>query len=133
MRNLTRSAALALSAAVLLACASPAEEPAAPDRPDPDQVIELTGRVTVTGSAPHVTLVLVTDTDHYEIVGDVASALRRLQQRQVTVRGRLVRERYGPGFPAQLQVDSYTLVRAVRFDRRGGSGGSWRAPLYSAP
>jgi hypothetical protein len=104
-------AALALSAGVLLACASPEEEPAAPDQPDPDQVIELTGRVTVTGSAPLTILVLVTETDHYEIVGDLASELRNLQQLHVTVRGRVVREAAGPGFPAQLQVDSYTRVR----------------------
>ena len=104
-------AALALSAGVLLACASPAEEePAAPDPPQPDQVIEFTGRVTVTGSAPRTILVLVTETDHYEIVGDLAPELRTLQQRHVTVRGRVVREAAGPGFPARLQVDSYTRV-----------------------
>ncbi len=112
--------AVALSAGVLLACASPAEEPAAPDQPEPDRVIELTGRVTVTGSAPLVilVLVLVTDTDHYEIVGDLVPELRRLQQRHVTVRGRVLREAYGPGFPAQLQVDSYTQVR----DGQAGPG-----------
>ncbi len=105
-------AALALSAGVLLACASPAEEePAAPDRPAQDRVIELTGRVTVTGSAPLTILVLVTETDHYEIVGDLAAELRKRQQLHVTVRGRVVREAAGPGFPAQLQVDSYTLAR----------------------
>ena len=103
-------AALALSAGVLLACASPAEEPAAPDPPQPDQVIELTGRVTVTGSAPLTILVLVTETDHYEIVGDLAPELRTLQQLHVTVRGRVVRDAAGPGFPARLQVDSYTRV-----------------------
>ena len=109
------AAALALSAGVLLACASPAdEEPAAPDPPQPDQVIELTGRVTVTGSAPLTILVLVTETDHYEIVGDLAAELRRLQQLHVTARGRVVREAYGPGFPAQFQVDSYTQVRPDR-------------------
>ena len=100
-------AAVALSAGILLACASPAEEePAAPD-----QFIELTGRVTVTGSAPLTILVLVTEADHYEIVGDLAPELRKLQQLHVTVRGRVVREAAGPGFPARLQVDSYTRVR----------------------
>ena len=66
--------------------------------------------MTVTGSAPRTTLVLVTDTDHYEIVGDLAPELRRLQQLHVTVRGRVVRQAAGPGFPAQFQVDSYTRV-----------------------
>lgn len=104
-------AAVALSAGVLLACASPAEEePAAPDPPE-QQVIELTGRVTVTGSAPRTILVLVTETDHYQIVGDLAPELRTLQQVHVTVRGRVVSEAAGPGFPARLQVDSYTRVR----------------------
>ena len=113
---MTRAGAVvALSAGVLLACASPAEEePAAPDSAGQDQVIELTGRVTVTGSAPRTILVLVTETDHYEIVGDLAPELRRLQQLQVTVRGRVVREAAGPGFPAQLQVDSYTRVQRPR-------------------
>ena len=105
-------AAVALSAGVLLACASPAEEaPAAPDPPQPDQIVELTGRVTVTGSAPLTILVLVTETDHYEIVGDLAAELRTMQQLHVTVRGRVVRDAAGPGFPARLQVDSYARVR----------------------
>ncbi len=103
-------AAVALSAGVLLACASPEEEPAEPDPRQPEQVIELTGRVTVTGSAPLTVLVLVTETDHYEIVGDLAPELRKLQQIHVTVRGSVVREAAGPGFPAEFQVDSYALV-----------------------
>ena len=103
--------ALALSAGVLLACASPVEEePAAPEPPQPEQVVELTGRVTVTGSAPRTILVLVAETDHFEIVGDLVPELRKLQQLHVTVRGRVVRAADGPGFPAQLQVDSYTRV-----------------------
>lgn len=106
------SAAVALSAGILLACASPAEEQTvAPDPPQPDQVIELTGRVAVTGSAPLTILVLVTETGHYEIVGDLAPELRKLQQLHVTVRGFIVRDAAGPGFPAQFQVDSYTRVR----------------------
>ena len=105
-------AAVALSAGVLLACASPAEEQTvAPDPPRSDQFIELTGRVTVTGSAPLTILVLVAEADHYEIVGDLAPELRKLQQLHVTVRGRVVREAVGPGFPARLQVVSYTRVR----------------------
>jgi len=110
LQGMMRASAMALSAGVLLACASPAEEEPAPDRPQPEQVIELTGRVTVTGSAPRTILVLVAETDHYEIVGDLAAELRRLQQLAVTVRGRVVREAVGPGFPARLHVDSYTRV-----------------------
>ena len=114
-------AGLALSAAVLLACASGdsagAADGAEPDRAEPDAPIAVTGRVTVTGSEPDVRLVIVSEEATYELVGAPAEALRRLQQRRVTVRGRLAREAYGPGFPAQLQVDSYTLERSPDPDR----------------
>ena len=105
-------AVLALSVGMLLACAS-VDPTGAPDREEPDALIVVTGRVTVTGSEPHVQLVIVTEEETYELVGAPADELRRLQQRRVTVRGRVVREAYGPGFPAQLQVDSYALERAA--------------------
>lgn len=71
------------------------------------ETISVSGRVTVTGSDPHVMLVIVTDDVHYELVGEVAEDLWDLQQRQVTVRGRIVRPALGPGFPARLAVDGY--------------------------
>ena len=111
-------AALSLSAALLLACASSESQHAAPGSangspgsraPGP---LEITGRVTATGSEPFVLLVIVTDAGlEYELVGERAEVLWDLQQRHVTVRGRVVRAAHGPGFPARLQVDSYTLVR----------------------
>ena len=104
-------AAVALSAGVLLACASPEDPAAAPDQPASDQVVEVVGDVMVTGSEPHVMLVIVTETKQYELVGDVAAELRRLQPFGVTVRGRVVRQAAGPVFPAQLHVDSYTLAQ----------------------
>ena len=117
-------AALALAAGVLLACASDADQtavpeaqaapngPAEPAAPAADEMIAVTGRIVVTGSDPLVTLVIVTDAnEQYELVGGQADPLWDLQQLQVTVRGRVVREAAGPGFPAQLEVDSYTLVR----------------------
>ena len=117
-------AALALAAGGLLACASSADQPAAQEAPaapngpaeraapDSQEMIAVTGRVTVTGSDPLVILVIVTDTDaEYELVGEHADALRDLQQRYVTVSGRVVRSALGPGFPAQLEVDSYTVSR----------------------
>ena len=119
-------AALALAAGVLLACASDADRPAAPGAaaardgaaaaepaaPAADEVTAVTGRVVVTGSDPLVTLVIVTAADQqYELVGEQAGPLWDLQQRQVTVRGRIVRPASGPGFPAQLEVASYALVR----------------------
>ena len=113
-------AVLALAAGVLLACASDADQPAAPDTPSapggtaaPEpgsaEMRAVTGRVVVTGSDPLVTLVIVTEAnERYELVGERADPLWDLQQRQVTVRGRVVREAAGPGFPAQLEVDSFT-------------------------
>ena len=75
---------------------------------DQAEIISVTGRVTVTGSEPHVMLVIVTDDVHYELVGEVAVDLWKLQQRQVTVRGRIVRQALGPGLPARLAVNEYT-------------------------
>lgn len=71
------------------------------------ETISVSGRVVAVGSEPHVMLVIVTDDVHYELVGEVAEDLWELQQRQVTVRGRIVRQALGPGFPARLAVDEY--------------------------
>ena len=117
-------AALALAAGVVLACASDADQPTAPEAqtapsgpaepaaPAAEEMIAVTGRVVATGSHPHVILVIVTDAnEQYELVGEQADPLWNLQQRQVTVSGRVVQQAAGPGFPAQLEVDSYTLTR----------------------
>ena len=103
--------AVALVAGVLLACASSDDRPESARMPDGsgDNVVEVSGRVTVTGSDPHVMLVLVGAEQRYELVGDHAPALWRLQQRRVTVHGRVVREAYGPGFRAQLQVEEFSI------------------------
>ena len=94
----------ALIVPVLLACAS-TSEPA-----EHEGRIVLTGRITVTGSAPHVKLVIVTDDQAYELVGETSEGLWRLQQRRVTVSGHVVRQALGPGFPAQLEVEQYADV-----------------------
>lgn len=112
MRGAGAGASLALAAGVLLACAS-AGQTGAPDRPGPDDPITVTGRVTVTGSEPEVRLVIVTEAETYELVGAPAEELWDLQQRRVTVRGRVARAAYGPGFPAQLRVDSYAVERGA--------------------
>lgn len=102
-----RIAGAVCGALTLLACTSSPE----PGEPVPHQAepITVSGRVTVTGSAPHVMLVIVTDDVHYELVSAAAEDLWELQQRQVTVRGRIVRQALGPGFPARLAVDKYEL------------------------
>ena len=108
-------AALALSAGTLLACASPEERHDAPAEPEADAIVTVSGRVTVTGSEPRTTLVVVTDEDvEYELAGEPAADLRAVQQRRVTVRGRVVRKAFGPGFPARLLVDSWTLAGGGR-------------------
>jgi hypothetical protein len=101
----TRAGALlALAAGVLLACASDA------DQPDSEHMIAVTGRVVATGSDPFVILVIFTNAnEQYELVGERADPLWDLQQQHLTVRGRVVRDAAGPGFPAQLEVNSYTL------------------------
>ena len=120
------AAALALAAGVLLACASDADQPSAPEAapaqggraaaepaaPAANEMIAVTGRVVVTGSDPLVALVIVTDAnERYELVGARADPLWDLQQRRVTVRGRIVQPASGPGFPAQLEVASHALTR----------------------
>ena len=105
-----RIAGAVLSALTLLACTS-SPEPGGPE-PNQPEPITVSGRVTVTGSEPHVMLVIVTDDVHYELVGDLADELRRLQQRHVTVRGRIIRPAApAPGFPARLAVEAYTRTK----------------------
>ena len=109
---MTRSGAAVALAGVLLACASPEDPGGAPDPPESDPMIELIGDVMVTGSERDTMLVIVTGTrERYELVGDLTGELWRLQPFGVTVRGRVVRHGRGPVFPAQLQVDSYTLAQ----------------------
>ena len=93
---------------LLLSCASFPQSRMSQEQEDP---IEVSGRVTAIGSAPHVKLVIVTDTTHYELVGDLSDDLWKLQQRIVTVHGRIVQQAAGPGFPARLAVDKF--VREV--------------------
>ena len=104
---MTRIVGAVCGALTLLACTS---------SPDPEEqvheqaeTITVSGRVTVTGSAPHVMLVIVAADVHYELGGELAEDLWELQQRQVTVRGRIVRAALpAPGFPARLAVEAYT-------------------------
>ena len=96
-----------LVALALLGCVSSPDSP----RPEaPGEPIMVSGRVTVTGSAPLVTLVIVAGDQHYALVGRLAEELWDLQQRSVTVRGRIVQPADGPGFPAQIEVDEYTMT-----------------------
>ena len=105
---MTRIAGAVCGALTLLACTSSPD----PEGREQAETITVSGRVTVTGSEPHVMLVIVTDDVHYEMVGDLADELRHLQQRHVTVRGRIVRPALpGPGFPARLAVEAFTRTK----------------------
>ena len=71
-----------------------------------DGFIKLTGKLSVKESAPHTKLVLTTsDGKQFQIVGDLEAELRdRYQYRTVTLKGEVVREAIGPGFPAQFEA-----------------------------
>lgn len=105
---MTRIAGAVCGTLSLLACTSSPE----PGEPAPHQAetISVSGRVVAVGSEPNVILVIVTDDVPYELVGEVAEELWKLQQRQVTVRGRIVRQALGPGFPARLAVGEYEQI-----------------------
>ena len=106
---MTRFAGAVCGVLTLLACTS---SPEPGGQQSQAETISVSGRVTVTGSDPHVMLVIVTDDVHYELVGELAADLWDLQQRQVTVRGRIVRAALpAPGFPARLDVDAYTVTK----------------------
>ena len=114
--------AATLLGAVLLACAS-AAEPTDPEPPEPAEAgaaVEVSGRVVAVGSEPHVLLVVVTEAGaEYELLGELAAELWGLQQRQVRVRGPVLRQAYGPGFPAQLEVEGFTLLRGAGAEPAG--------------
>ena len=97
-----------LMASLLLGCAT---LPDSSDSGISDSGIVVSGRVTATGSDPHVILVLDTDTEHYQLVGEQVAELWGLQQRRIKVYGRVVRQALGPGFPAQLEVDDFQVVK----------------------
>ena len=65
-----------------------------------------TGTVKAVGSEPHVQLILVTEHERYELVGELALELWQWQQQQVSVHGTVVREAGAPGIYAQLEVES---------------------------
>ena len=116
---MTRFATAVCSALTLIACTS-SPEPGSQVQSQAE-TITVSGRVTVIGSDPHVLLVIVTDDVYYELVGELAEELRELQQRRVTVRGRIVRTASdGPGFPARLKVDKYTPGQPTRMPTHDG-------------
>ena len=68
--------------------------------------LTLEGKITVKGSEPHTYLVLVTeDQTDYKIAGKFHDEiLKNYQQKILKVKGKIVRDAMGPGFPAELEV-----------------------------
>ena len=93
-----RTALAALAVALLVACATRDNGAHARD------FIMVSGVVKLTGSEGDLMLILVTDEQRYEIVGDLENEIVKLQQRRITVRGRIVEETQAPGFPPRLLV-----------------------------
>lgn len=88
-RRLQFLAVVALSLLTMSACSS----------------LKVAGRVAVKGNEPHTYLVLVSDSREYKLVGPLQEKIWKTYQGQrIRVRGRIVREALGPGFPAELEV-----------------------------
>ncbi len=88
---------------------SPEPENKGPDErgdEEDDGLTEITGKLSVKGSAPHTMLVLTTSRGtEYEIVGELEAQLRKeYQYRTVTLKGEVVKQAIGPGFPAQFEA-----------------------------
>jgi len=117
-----RGAAAVLIAAVLLACASSSESA------EPADGLVLTGKVVGNGAPPIVTLLFVTETDRYQLVGDLAEEIWRLQQRRVTVRGRVVCRRRGPVSQLNSRWTSTPWYRQPSHEGRARRESSFAAP-----
>lgn len=68
--------------------------------------MNLTGKISVKGNAPHTYLCLTTDEQiDYKLRGAQQDYLmNQLQQRIVTLRGVVTQPQIGPGFPAEFEV-----------------------------
>ena len=97
--------------------AEPAEprEPSEPAEPAVDPgTIEASGRIIASGSDVDAMLLLATEVETYELVGDHAAELWELQYHFVTIRGRLVAR--GDIRPPRLEVEAYTVVALPQDD-----------------
>ena len=71
------------------------------------------GRVSVRGNEPFTYLSLVTEeNEEYALVGPLEERIRRdYQGSYLRVKGTILEEAKGPGFPAQLKLDEILEVR----------------------
>lgn len=70
------------------------------------KTVTLKGKIAVKGNEPHTYLVLILEQNlEYAIVGDLRQEIWTKYQGQVIkVRGKIVKQAVGPGFPAELEV-----------------------------
>ena len=99
--------------AVLLAlgCTINAQkEPASPP-PEPMQIM---GKISVKGHMPFPYLCLTTTGNvEYRLVGPMEEKIwRNMQQRVLTVEGRIIKKAVGPGFPAEFEVVKIRTVHS---------------------
>ena len=68
--------------------------------------ITLKGKIAVKGSEPHTYLVLVSvENGEYAIVGELKQEIwNKYQGHMIKVRGNVIKQAIGPGFPAELEV-----------------------------
>ena len=85
---------------LLLACASRHDEAGE------QELISVSGVIKMTGSeGPDLRLIIdAGDKLRYEIVGNLAQRIRKLQQKRVAVRGWVVEDAHLPGVPPRLHV-----------------------------
>ena len=98
-----RAAVAALTGTLFFGCAS--LDDGAPAQVAREYIV-VSGVVKVTGSkGPDLRLILGADDGRsYEIVGDLAEEIWKLQQKRISVRGWVVEEPRVPGIPPRLQV-----------------------------
>ena len=75
------------------------------------------GRVSVRGNEPFTYLSLVTqENEEYALVGPLEEEVRReYQGSYIKLRGQVLEEAKGPGFPAQLEVEEILEVKDEPF------------------
>ena len=74
------------------------------------------GKVAVKGSEPHTYLALSAEQTEYSLVGPLAEDLsRNYQGKYLRVRGEIIKEALGPGFPAEFEVQEIIEVSGKPF------------------
>ena len=76
----------------------------------------LQGRISVKGNEPHTYLALSTGESEYSLVGPLRdSLLKQYQGKYLKVRGEIVKEALGPGYPAEFEVQDIVEVSSEPF------------------